>query len=179
MRFFRRRRVWRLAFIFLAVLVPLVYVGRMAFRLSEQMSGYFEASEYPGLFSQNGWARYGLPPTLPPNATDVVIYAPASAPSFLPAPDQFVEVRYFVPTADAQALAAAAATTAAQLVAKIGPAQVPSWSLSLETADDGVRSTPLPAEFKDYYLTNPSGSNVGGVSINPITGEVVYWIRES
>ena len=179
MGFFSRRRVWRFAFIFLVVLVPLVYVGSMVFRLSEQMSGYFEASEYPGLFNQNGWARYGLPPTLPPNATDVVIYAPASALSLLPAPDQFVEVRYFVPTADAQALAAVAATTAAQLVAKLAPAQVPSWSLSLETADDRDRSTPLPASFKEYYLANPSGSNVGGVSINPTTGEVVYWIRES
>jgi hypothetical protein len=179
MRFFRRRRVWVCALIALPLLAPLVYVGRMIVRIDAEMSGYFEASQYPRLFGQNGWARYGLPPTLPANATNIVIYAPSSAPSLLPAPDQFVEVRFFLPPTDAQALAAVAATTASQLVAKLAPGQVPGWSLSLETADDANPSTPLPAELKDYYLANPSGSNVGGVSINPKTGEVVYWIRES
>jgi hypothetical protein len=141
---------------------------------SYRIGASFGATDYATLFQKGGWHRYGLPANLPTAATGVTIYAPAAAPSMLPSPDQYVEVRFFILPIDAAALATSV---------RLKGISLPHMSFSstldtLRTADDGDFKTPLPPEFEHIMLSNPSGSNVGGISINAITGEVVYWVFE-
>lgn len=174
----RTRRRILLAVLLLGVvgLAVIGVGGVLAWRtLSLRPYGWFGAADYPALVAQGGWSRYGLPLVLPPGATDVMIYAPASAPSMLPSPDQYVEVRFMLSPA-----AAATLLTSASLSATTVPYASYDFALSrLHTPDDRDPDTPVPAGFQHIILKNPSGMNVGGVSINPGTGEVVYWIFES
>lgn len=140
--------------------------------LRKHFDSWFEAAEYPQIFAGGGWARYGLPATLPANATDVIIYAPGSAPQFFPVLDQYVEVRFLLPPADAESFLAVSQASA------LPGTSYSSMLSNLRTADDRDPYSQLPATFQHVILANPGGSNVGGVSVNPESGEVVYWIFE-
>ena len=93
----------------------------------------------------------------------------------LPTPDQYVEVRFVLPHQEATALLAAA-TAAATTVPNVSYSHMLS---RLHTYDDRDPTTPVPSGVQHTILKNPSGSNVGGVSVNASTGEVVYWIFEN
>lgn len=160
----------------LVLVIAAGITGAFVLRAVESWSDRsFEAADYPRLAALEGWWRYGFPAALPSDASNVVIYAPAAAPSILPAPDQYVEVCFVLPPAQAAALLDASRQNAPGSPAA---SEFSNLTSGLQTADDRASSTPLPAAFQHVLLRNPSGMNVGGVSINPDTGEVVYWIFE-
>lgn len=70
-------------------------------------------------------------------------------------------VRMILPLARAAAIAKQAA--AAQI-----PAPFKFDSVSLH-----------PPGSTAYLLANPDGGNIAGVTVNPTTGEVIYWFFES
>ncbi len=150
--------------------------GTLAVQVSSaRFEGWFGAADYPALAANRGWGQYGLPSVLPPGASNVIIYAPGAGFNIMPVQDEYVEVRFVMPPADAAALLKTAELSA------ITPPNV-SYAIlldSLSTADDRDRQTPLPRGFRHTILKNPSSWNAGGVSINPETGEVVYWIFET
>jgi hypothetical protein len=166
-----RRRILLVLLILGAIGIGSVLAVRT---LRSRFDAWFEAADYPALFAEGGWSRYGLPSTLPLAATNVAIYAPAAAPALLAAPDQYVEVRFMLPPAQAAALL----TTSQLSAATVPNGSYASMLDSLSTPDDRDSSTPLPPGFQHIFLKNPSGMNVGGVSINPARGEMVYWIFE-
>lgn len=178
----RRGRVWRWYLLPIVTAVGLflwaaLLIGGKLHAYNRLRQGYFPPSDYVMLFTGQGWARYGFPPALSPSAGEVILYAPAAAPSLLPSPDQYVEVRMVISPSEAQDLIASSAAIDAKLTK-------PNSSYSsiinmLNTVDDQNRTTPLPPAFRTFFLANPSGYNVGCVTINPTTGEVVYWIFES
>jgi hypothetical protein len=45
----------------------------------------------------------------------------------------------------------------------------------LRTAHDQDFSTPLPAGFISFTNGRLKESFVGGITVNPTTGEVIYW----
>lgn len=159
-----------------AVIVGLIVYRSATMEFAGAKQGYFRASKYPKLVQDGRWTRYGLPSSLPANARNTVIYAPASVPARLPSPDQYVEVRFILPPSDAQALAVTAAKVDAQLAKP--SSSYGGFLNGLHTAHDANMSTPLPPSYKSFMLTNPSGMNVGGVTIDTTSGEVVYWIFE-
>lgn len=172
----RRRTVAAVALTFGAGLTAVLAIGWM--RLGATLRGDFGPENYARLFTEYGWSRYGLPATLPANARDTRIHAPASAPSLLPWPDQYVEVRFMLPVGEAEALLASARATSAGV--KVDT--LPSYDFmisSLRTAHDRNEQTALPETFESVIITNPSGANVGGVSVDLKSGEIVYWIFES
>lgn len=133
----------------------------------------FSARDYPTLHASGGWQRYGFPSALPSGATGVRILAPASLPSFLPAPDQYVEVRFLLPAADAASLLLQAQRVSA---ATAFPASLPASDHLLGSLQ--TSSNPASQAMTSCLLTNPSGSDISGVSVNTATGEVIFWIFE-
>jgi hypothetical protein len=155
------------------VLIADTYVFTPMLRRSE---GWFEAAEYPQLAAQSGWKKYGLPAALPSGSSRVAIFAPASAPSFLPAPDQYVEVRFFLPLPQAAALLATEQAGAAAIPAQVSSAYGPPNFVVPVSGDDAQDGT--PPSFTHLILRNPGGMNIGALSVDTTTGQVIYWIRE-
>lgn len=163
-----RRRVWLAVMLLGAVGLGGIFACRALYlRFDAWLDPWFDAADYPSLLAEGGWHRYGFPTTLPSEASNVVIYAPDSAPSPLQSPDQHVEVRFILPPAQAIAL-----------LNSVGKPIQGSIKVSEYVDHLHQLPTPLPPEFQHFLLKNPSGMNVGGVSVNPTTGEVVYWIIE-
>lgn len=159
-----------------AGLAAVVAIGWM--RVSASIRGDFGPEDYGRLFLESGWGQYGLPARLPASARDVRIHAPASAPSLMPSPDQYVEVRSVLPVAEAEALLEGARAAGAGI--KVDT--LPSFDFMiarLRTAHDSDEHTSLPETLESVIITNPGGANVGGVSVDVQSGEVVYWIFES
>lgn len=51
----------------------------------------------------------------------------------------------------------------------------PETRSSLQSIDDMDSKTPLPAGFRTYKLIQSPSGDSAGATINPSTGEVVFW----
>jgi hypothetical protein len=142
-------------------------------RWRREWNGRFGAADYSWIRSALPDLVAHMPRSIPSDARNVRIYAPTVR-SFFPAPDHMIELRFIVPSVTAAAIQQAAA--AKQITATFGWQHLQT---TLSTAEDEDPSTPLGPGFVSYLLVNPSGSNIGGVTVNVTTGEVIYWFFES
>ena len=163
-----------------AILAPVIWYANKAFTRNFGRDGFFPVSEYSALRESSNPAIVShFPKSIPPNATGVRVWSNGLR-GFFPSPDAFMQLRMIVPSLEAAAIETNASALQKALLSN------PNTSLSsmdficdhLAAADDQDSSTPLPSGFKTYILVNPSGGNQGGVTINAITGEVVYWYFE-
>lgn len=151
--------------------------GHFLWEVVRRDNGILVASDYPELVRTMGTRLAFFPRTLPPEATGIRIIGNGVF-SIFPAPDAYVEVRYILSVEEAQKLQQRAASAA---IPSNSPGQPGCDGIAerLRTVDDQDSSTPLPPGFSTYLLARPGGGqNIGGVSINASTGEVVYWLIE-
>lgn len=154
----------------------LIYVAAMLLILQpfRNADGLFDAADYPRLYRDRAWARYGLPPALPAAASGVVIFVHSAQAAFMPPTDEHIEVRFLLPPADSAALLSAAL---ASQPSRDGTG-FDTIINGLGTADDRDPSTPLPKTFQHALVRNTSTHGSCFVSIDPDKGEVVYWYFE-
>ena len=135
--------------------------------------GYLEPQQYEEVRSFFGAFGAFLPPAIPPHAKGIRIFSPGYG-DRMPQPDHNLEVRFVVSPSEAAAIEADAAKRSILV-----NFTYESLLQNLRTADDENGSTALPPGFNSFLLVNPSGTNIGGVTVNSTTGEVIYWIFES
>jgi hypothetical protein len=158
-----------------SVLIALVLVAVLSTLFFRRKPGYVAADRYAELRAHFGARASFFPAAIPQDATGVRIFAPGYG-DRLPGPDEKIEVRMVIPPARASQVEA----DAIQRVVVMDPAVGYESILEhLHTADDDEWDTALPAGFRSYLLSNPSGMNIGGITINATSGEVIYWIFES
>lgn len=131
------------------------------------------AADYPEVRDAMLSMMEHMPATLPAGATGVRIYAPGALGSLMPIPDKRVEVRMVLTPAAAAALAASA--TARGHTYPTNDARWDGVPEGLRTADDQDFETPLPPVFVSFTNGRLHERFVGGITVNPATGEVIYW----
>ena len=175
-----KRRIGIAAALLVAI-ASLLFVADHFYTHWERERDFYSAKDYPALRAAcNQSIVSHFPASIPANATKVRIYAVGPNQRVLRVPDWMMEVRYFVPPTAAQAVEDSASTISKALATKPGSNQTAIGYVPdrLHTLDDSGDSTPIPAGFNSYIVANPGGSNVGGVTINAQTGEVIYWFFE-
>ncbi|MBX3390678.1 MAG: hypothetical protein KF691_14620 [Phycisphaeraceae bacterium] len=134
-------------------------------------SGHLRISEYPQMLQLASGGTTHFPRAIPANATDVRITALGPY-GWLPAPDFCIDLRYYLPPADAEKVRAQAETNAIAADPKTHGTDPGAHANQFILKHGGH-----PAGFKSYLLVIPNGGmNAGGVSVNTTTGEVIYWV---
>lgn len=153
------------------LLVSLIGGGYFVIDTDRLGRGDLRPSEYPQMLQLASGGTTHFPRTIPANATDVRITALGPY-GWFPAPDFCIDLRYILPLADAEIVRAQAEKVAITPDPKVhGTNPAPGASMFIKKNDGD------PAAFKSYLLVTPNGGmNVGGVSVNTTTGEVIYWV---
>lgn len=172
----RRPRLsgFRIAALALTMIFGWIAIGiGFAVYRDHRSQGILGAGDYPAVREAMLSRMQHMPATLPAGATGVRIYAPGALGSLMPMPDRFVEVRMVLNPAAAAAIAASSTARGHTY-----PIADPKWdgiADSLRTAHDLDSTTPLPAGFVSFTNGRLRESFVGGITVNPATGEVIYW----
>lgn len=159
------RRRWVFALIAILVLAswPATRWVRVQVR---QANGEFVAEEYGWVRETMGQSRVAhMPAAVPAGAREVRIFAPGAAWAIMPMPDHMMEVRMLVSPSEAAQIAASAK-------ARFGEPKADFGRL-LRT----VPQYPLPTSFVTYsaVLSSDGKPSEIGISVDAVTGEVVYW----
>lgn len=167
------KRRWLIAFLAVVAAVICTCAGLTAYVfLKPSPRG---AGAYPAFRAANAAYIPFMPPALTPSMKGVRFITHGF--EAIHGPDGYVELRFILPAAEAAALEAASTTSATALAATPGAPALESYASmidSLQTADDENPNTALPKGFRSFILFH-SNSNVGGVTINAASGEVIYW----
>jgi hypothetical protein len=169
-RFSVLRLVLVILVVFIAWLAIAIWLAVYRDRRSLSTLG---AADYPQVRDAMHSLMAHMPATLPAGATSVRIYAPGALGTLMPIPDQRVEVRMVLTPAAAAAIAASATTRGHTY-----PTNDPKWDgvpEGLRTADDQDFDTPMPSGFVSFTNGRLHDRFVGGITVNPTTGEVIYW----
>jgi hypothetical protein len=169
-----RVSVFRLALtVLVLVILFIVTTFALAVYRDRRSLSILGAADYPQVRDAMLSMMEHMPATLPAGATGVRIYAPGALGSLMSMPDKRVEVRMVLTPAAAAAIAASATARGHTY-----PTNDPKWNEVpdyLRTAHDQDFSTPLPAGFISFTNGRLKESFVGGITVNPTTGEVIYW----
>lgn len=155
-----------------SVLIGIASISFRIYEFDRLSSGQLRASDYPQLQSRVGDLLGHFPAEVPDDARDVklVAYGPWG---LLPAIDYFIELKFKVSPARAKQIASEAAQRAVEIKTLAGDGiGVPAVNgFASDFSGD-------PAKIECYSIVPPRAEKSGGVCVDLVTGEVLYWVTD-
>lgn len=164
----RRKWPWQIV---LVACIALVIAAGTGYVLSRKYFGIFREGDYPDILRRLGGRVRHFPRSLPKEATGIRIVAVGAYDILLPTPDHHAEVRFVLPLNMAEEIRRASELRAVVAGYEYGPRD-------LSTLDPRGRQSPSVG-YVTYALVYFGGNNAGGVTVDTLTGEVVYRLVET